>query len=92
MNSSASAIARALINDPILVLADEPTGNLDEVTGLQVLKLLDRITRQSGKNMLLVTHNHEAAAFADRILYLRAGKRATNWVIDPEHFVRPYTG
>ncbi len=68
------AIARALINDPILVLADEPTGNLDEVTGLQVLKLLDRITRQSGKNMLLVTHNHEAAAFADRILYLRAGK------------------
>jgi len=68
------AIARALINDPLLVLADEPTGNLDEVTGLQVLKLLDRITRQSGKNMLLVTHNHEAAAFADRILYLRAGK------------------
>ena len=68
------AIARALINDPILVLADEPTGNLDEETGLQVLKLLDRITRQSGKNMLLVTHNHEAAAFADRILYLREGK------------------
>jgi putative ABC transport system ATP-binding protein len=65
------AIARALINDPLLVLADEPTGNLDEETGLQVLKLLDRITRQSGKNMLLVTHNHEAAAFADQILYLR---------------------
>lgn len=68
------AIARALINDPVLVLADEPTGNLDDETGMHVLQLLDRITRQAGKNMLLVTHNHEAASFADRILYLREGK------------------
>ena len=68
------AIARALINDPLLVLADEPTGNLDEETGQQVMRLLDRITRQSGKNMILVTHNHEAAAFADRMLFLQDGK------------------
>lgn len=68
------AIARALINDPLLVLADEPTGNLDEATGLHVLKLLDRLTRQAGKNILLVTHNQEAASFADRILYLRDGR------------------
>lgn len=68
------AIARALINDPILVLADEPTGNLDEHTGIQVLDLLDRLTRQSGKNMILVTHSREAAGIADRILYLRDGQ------------------
>ncbi len=68
------AIARSLINDPILVLADEPTGNLDENTGTQVLDLLDQLTRQSGKNMILVTHSREAAGIADRILYLRDGQ------------------
>jgi putative ABC transport system ATP-binding protein len=68
------AIARALVNDPLLVLADEPTGNLDEETGRQVLELLDRLTRQAGKNLILVTHNREAAAFADRIVYLREGR------------------
>jgi putative ABC transport system ATP-binding protein len=68
------AIARALINDPLLLLADEPTGNLDEETGEGVLGLLDRLTRQAGKNMIMVTHSQEAAAYADRILYLRDGK------------------
>ena len=68
------AIARALVNDPLLVLADEPTGNLDEETGVQVLALLDRLTRQAGKNIILVTHSQEAASFADRILMLRDGK------------------
>jgi putative ABC transport system ATP-binding protein len=68
------AIARALVHDPLLVLADEPTGNLDEETGRQVMDLLDRLTRQNGKNMLLVTHSQEAAAYADRILTLRDGK------------------
>jgi putative ABC transport system ATP-binding protein len=67
------AIARALVNDPMLVLADEPTGNLDEETGKQVLSLLDRLTRQAGKNLIMVTHNREAAAFADRIVFLREG-------------------
>jgi len=68
------AIARALINDPQLLLADEPTGNLDEETGEQVLELLDRLTRRAGKNMIMVTHNNEAAAYADRVLHLREGK------------------
>jgi putative ABC transport system ATP-binding protein len=68
------AIARALVHDPLLVLADEPTGNLDEETGRQVMALLDRLTRQNGKNLILVTHSHEAAAYADRILTLRDGK------------------
>jgi putative ABC transport system ATP-binding protein len=68
------AIARALVNDPLLLLADEPTGNLDEETGQQVLALMDRLTRQAGKNMIIVTHSQEAAAYADRILTLKEGK------------------
>jgi putative ABC transport system ATP-binding protein len=68
------AIARALAHDPLLVLADEPTGNLDEGTGRQVLALLDRLTRQAGKNMIMVTHSAEAAGYADRVLVLQDGK------------------
>jgi putative ABC transport system ATP-binding protein len=68
------AIARALVHDPLLVLADEPTGNLDEDTSRQILELLDRLTRQAGKNMLMVTHSQEAAGYADRIFCLREGK------------------
>ncbi|MGD9050149.1 MAG: ABC transporter ATP-binding protein [Anaerolineae bacterium] len=68
------AIARALVHDPVLVLADEPTGNLDEETGRQVMDLLDRLTRQAGKNLVLVTHSNEAAAYADRVLTLYDGK------------------
>jgi len=68
------AIARALVHDPQLVLADEPTGNLDEVTGESVLALLDRLTRQAGKNLLMVTHSAESAGWADRIFHLRDGR------------------
>ena len=67
------AIARALVHDPILLLADEPTGNLDEENGKVILSLLDRLTRQVGKNMIMVTHNVEAAAIANRILTMREG-------------------
>ncbi|MGD8996479.1 MAG: ABC transporter ATP-binding protein [Anaerolineae bacterium] len=68
------AIARALAHDPRLVLADEPTGNLDEETSRDVLSLLDRLTRQVDKNLILVTHSADAAACADRVLYLSDGK------------------
>ena len=68
------AIARALVHDPLLVLADEPTGNLDEDTGRQVLALLERLTRQANKNLILVTHSFEAAAPADRRLVLHDGQ------------------
>jgi putative ABC transport system ATP-binding protein len=68
------AIARALVHNPSLVLADEPTGNLDEERGCQVLELIDELTRSSGKNLILVTHNPEAASYADRILTLQDGK------------------
>ena len=68
------AIARALVHDPLLVLADEPTGNLDEETGVQVLALLDKLTRQAGRNMLMVTHSKENAIYADRIFEMQAGQ------------------
>jgi putative ABC transport system ATP-binding protein len=68
------AIARALVHDPQLVLADEPTGNLDEETGRQVLQLLDHLTRQTGKGMIIVTHSAEAASIADRVFTLRDGQ------------------
>ena len=68
------AIARALVHNPLLVLADEPTGNLDEQTGQVVLALLDNLTRQAGKKLVLVTHSTEAASFADKTYRLVDGK------------------
>jgi putative ABC transport system ATP-binding protein len=68
------AVARALAHDPLLVLADEPTGNLDLETGLQVLDLLDRLTRRAGKTMIMVTHSRRVVGLADRILRLEEGK------------------
>jgi putative ABC transport system ATP-binding protein len=68
------AIARALVHDPLLVLADEPTGNLDEDTGKLVLDLLDRLTRRAGKNLIMVTHSLDAASRVDRSFWLREGK------------------
>jgi putative ABC transport system ATP-binding protein len=68
------AICRALINDPDLILADEPTGNLDSVSGKQVLEILKRLKEEHGKTILLVTHSQEGAAIADRILKMKDGK------------------
>lgn len=70
------AIARALVHDPPLVLADEPTGNLDAVTGRQVLDLLLRLVRARGGMLLIVTHAREVAAAADRIVALAGGRLA----------------
>ncbi|HJX28467.1 MAG TPA: ATP-binding cassette domain-containing protein, partial [Thermoanaerobaculia bacterium] len=61
------AVARALAHNPSLVLADEPTGNLDLETGLQVLEILDRLTRQAGKTLVMVTHSPEVVGMADRV-------------------------
>jgi putative ABC transport system ATP-binding protein len=68
------AIARALANDPQLILADEPTGNLDSVRSHQTLGMLSRLCRERGVGMLLVTHDREAAHFADRVFDLRDGR------------------
>jgi putative ABC transport system ATP-binding protein len=67
------AIARALANDPEIVLADEPTGNLDTETGGPILALLKELSVRDGKTVILVTHDPEAAAIADRIIRLRDG-------------------
>ncbi|MGQ9904310.1 MAG: ABC transporter ATP-binding protein [Anaerolineae bacterium] len=71
------AIARALANDPLVVLADEPTGNLDADTGKRVLDLLDQLTRQAGKNLVMVTHSEEVIGVADRVLHLRDARLST---------------
>ncbi|WP_348758458.1 ABC transporter ATP-binding protein [Candidatus Methylocalor cossyra] len=68
------ALARALVHDPALILADEPTGNLDRSTGAQVLDLLDRAVRKRGKTLLVATHSPEVAERADRIWRLRDGR------------------
>jgi len=67
------AIARALIFQPPILLADEPTGNLDSKTGEEILRLLEDLHRELNTTILLVTHNEEAAAHCDRILRLRDG-------------------
>jgi putative ABC transport system ATP-binding protein len=67
------AIARALANDPPILLADEPTGNLDSVTGRHVIDLLVNLNRRRGCTLVLVTHDQELAAMADEILVLRDG-------------------
>lgn len=68
------ALVRALAHQPSLLLADEPTGNLDDDTGNQVIELLLRLHDQAGTSVLMVTHSREIAARADRTLYLDAGK------------------
>jgi macrolide transport system ATP-binding/permease protein len=67
------AIARALINDPAILLADEPTGNLDSHTASDIMEAIQRLNRERGVTIVLVTHEPEMAAFADRIITLRDG-------------------
>jgi putative ABC transport system ATP-binding protein len=68
------AIARALVHDPLLILADEPTGNLDDETGAQVMSLLTSLARERDRTLLMVTHSPEAALNADRVLRLSHGQ------------------
>ena len=65
------AIARALVHNPSIILADEPTGNLDHETGQDVLNLLDRLVRRSGRTMIMVTHSREVIGRADRLMTIR---------------------
>jgi putative ABC transport system ATP-binding protein len=67
------AVARALSHDPAIILADEPTGNLDAETGLQVMAILERLIRRAGKTLVMVTHSPELAGFADRFVSMRNG-------------------
>jgi ABC-type lipoprotein export system ATPase subunit len=68
------AICRALMNDPEIILADEPTGNLDSASGKQVLEILRRLRDEQGKTIILVTHSQEGATLADRVIRMSDGK------------------
>ncbi|MGM0379353.1 MAG: ABC transporter ATP-binding protein [Bacillota bacterium] len=68
------AIARALINEPDLILADEPTGNLDSVTGREIMELFQKINKEKNKTIVQVTHSKKAAKFGSRIINLKDGR------------------
>jgi putative ABC transport system ATP-binding protein len=67
------AVARALVNNPSILLADEPTGNLDSATGNEIMGLFDRLYQQ-GNTIILVTHEHDIAMYAHRVIHIRDGK------------------
>ena len=69
-----AAIARAVVHDPVLVIADEPTGNLDSATGARILDALVRLNRDRGLTLLLATHAAEVALAADRVVHMRDGR------------------
>lgn len=72
------AIARALANDPQLLLADEPTGNLDSAAGSNVLELFDRLHRERGITLVVITHDAQVAARAERTVWIRDGRLQNN--------------
>src|ERR1051325_10219499 len=78
------AIARALVNNPSMLLADEPTGNLDTRTSLDVMGVFQRLNRESGITVVLVTHEPDIAAFADRIITVRDGRIVSMTAHSPE--------
>jgi putative ABC transport system ATP-binding protein len=78
------AIARALMTNPSIVLADEPTGNLDTKTGNEVFDLLKMLSSQYNTTIIMVTHNHDLAIKADRIIYLKDGE------IEKEEYLKKY--
>ncbi len=75
------AIARALVNKPSIILADEPTGNLDSQTGIEIMALFDRLHAE-GNTIILVTHERDIAAYAHRIISIRDGKIAADEAVD----------
>ena len=78
------AIARALITDPAIVLADEPTGNLDSRAGEEILKLLRRSCDQFQQTIIMVTHDAKAASYADRVVFLKDGKTVGEMRMEPD--------
>ncbi len=78
------AIARAVVGEPAIVLADEPTGNLDSLNSSMILELFRDLNRKLGQTILMITHNPEAAAVAHRTIEMRDGRVASHGVLHPE--------
>lgn len=78
------AIARALINEPEIIFADEPIGNLDSKTGTEVMKLLQRINKENNKTIVQVTHSREAAEYGNRIILVKDGVIVNNEILKSE--------
>jgi putative ABC transport system ATP-binding protein len=78
------AVARALVNDPLLVLADEPTGELDSKTSTEIIHLMKKINKEKGTTFIVVTHDPEVAKKADRIIFLKDGKISRKEIVKSE--------
>src|SRR6185436_4348010 len=76
------AVARALVNNPALILADEPTGNLDSRTSVEVMEIFQRLNRERGITLVLVTHETDIADYAQRVIVFKDGKIKKDYQIE----------
>lgn len=76
------AVARSLVNNPALILADEPTGNLDSRTSVEVMEIFQRLNRERGITLVLVTHEHDIAQYAERVVVFKDGKIKKDYQIE----------
>jgi putative ABC transport system ATP-binding protein len=78
------AVARALVNDPALILADEPTGNLDSRTSVEVMEIFQRLNRERGITLVLVTHESDIAQYAQRVVVFKDGKIKKDYAVEDQ--------